>query len=97
MGEAVRVLAVQADRREEGEDFLPPLLLVRVEPVYVQGLADDVAHRHAGVERGVGVLEDYLHLAPVGQHVRLQLLLAVKDKLAVIRYPARRRLGQAQD
>ena len=96
MGEAVRVLTVQADRRKQGEDFLAPLLLVRVELVYVERLADDVAHRHAGVERGVGVLEDYLHLAAVGQHVRLYLLLRVKDNLAAVYDFARGRLGQAE-
>ena len=40
----------------------------------VQSLADDLAHCHAGVQRGGGVLEDNLHLAAVGQHIDLPAL-----------------------
>ena len=39
----------------------------------VDGLAHDVAHRHAGVQAGIGVLEHDLHLAAVRQHVHGRL------------------------
>ena len=38
------------------------------DPVDRQRLADDIAGRHARIERGVGILVDHLHLLPVGQH-----------------------------
>ena len=37
----------------------------------LQGFADDVARRHARIERGERVLEDDLHLAAIGSHLRL--------------------------
>src|SRR3712207_8184675 len=52
------------------------------------------ADRHARVEAGVGVLEDYLHVAPHGEHppaVVLQDVLPLEDDLAL------RRLEKAQD
>ena len=39
-------------------------------PWMIKRLADDLAGRHARVERGVGVLVDHLHAPPVGQHLR---------------------------
>ena len=33
-----------------------------------QGLADDLAHGHARIERGEGILKDDLHLAPAQPH-----------------------------
>jgi len=48
----------------------------------VQGLGDDVADRHARVERGEGILEDDLHLpADPTQPARAQLakVLAVEN------------------
>ena len=53
--------------------------------VNLHRLADDVANRHAGVERRVGVLEDHLHLAPhLAQLLALQLaqVLAIEEHLA---------------
>ena len=43
------------------------LALGRAQLGLVQGqaLADDLAHRHARVERRIGILEDDLHLAPL--------------------------------
>ena len=63
----------------------------------VQGLAHDLAHRHAGVEGGAGVLEDDLHLAPVGQHVHGDPVLAVVDGRAVVDDPARCGVIQPDD
>lgn len=34
----------------------------------VHGLPDDLAHRHTGIQRGIGVLEDHLHIAPEVLH-----------------------------
>ena len=47
-------------------DLLFAFNLVRIEPEDLEWLGDDVAHRHAGVEGGVGVLEDDLHLLAQG-------------------------------
>ena len=48
---------------------LTPFLAPR-DPMHQQRLAHDGADRDAGVERGVRVLEDDLHLAAIGQHPR---------------------------
>src|SRR5690606_37227515 len=37
--------------------------------VDLQAFADDVADRHAGTERAMGILEDDLHLAPQRPHL----------------------------
>ncbi len=53
--------------------------------VDLQRLGDDVADRHARVQRRVGVLEDHLHLAAHLAHlaaVQLGQVLAVEDDLA---------------
>ena len=62
---------------------------VRVLPlgqlVHLQRLADDVARRHARVQRAVGVLEDELHAAVHGAHaaaLELRQVLAVEEDLA---------------
>ncbi len=57
----------------------------RPHPVVVQGLLDDVAHRHAGIQRSERVLEDHLHLPahpaqPTAPH--LADLLAFEGDLA---------------
>ena len=70
MGVAVGVLGVQAHHAQKLLDALGALGLAGAQLVDVQGLADDLAHRHAGVQGGGGVLEDDLHLPPVGEHVR---------------------------
>ena len=59
VGEAVGVLPVQAHQLQAVIDhFLPLRALIQV--VDVHALADDIAHGHAGVQGGVGVLEDHL-------------------------------------
>ena len=59
---AVAVLGLQPDPVEQLGD--PPLDPAPLAPaVDQQRLADDLADRHARVERGVRVLEDHLHLA----------------------------------
>src|SRR5205085_513881 len=67
--EAVRVLGAEPDRAQELVDALLALDAARVEPVDLERLADDVAHRHPGVQRRVGILEDDLHLPPVLAHL----------------------------
>ena len=62
VGEAIGMVGVQADTVEQvgdlGAPTVPPLT------PHDEGLADDVADRHARVEAGVGILEDHLHLPP---------------------------------
>ncbi len=67
-------------------------------------LADDVADRHAGVERGVGVLEDHLDVAPhrlqrpagqPGDVLALVADLARGGPLQVHQHPGHRRLAAA--
>ncbi len=43
----------------------------RGEPVQHQRFAQHGTHRHAWVERGVGVLKDDLHAPPLGAHLRV--------------------------
>ena len=61
---AVAKLGAQADRVEELDDA-PVERRPAGEPVQPQRLADDLAARHPRVQRGVGVLEDDVDLAPV--------------------------------
>ena len=64
-----------------------------MQPVHRQRLGQDLAHRHARVERGIGVLEDDLHVpAQAAQRV----LAEVGDLLALEADRARGRLHQAQ-
>ncbi len=71
-GELVRValgvLGAQADGLEQLEDALLALGL-GADAVDAQRLADDVAHAHARVQRGVRVLEDDLHVAAQALHL----------------------------
>ena len=69
--ELVRVVAhllgPEADPLEQRRDPLLARAAVR-EAVVGERLADDLARGQARVERGVGVLEDDLEVAPVGVH-----------------------------
>ena len=64
------------------------------DPVHDERLADDVADRHAGVERGVRILEDDLHLPPHPAHL-LATDLGQLDTLEAHR--ARGRLEELED
>ena len=65
-----------------GEELLHPggKLLGRHHLVYPQHLGDGVVYRHTGVERGIGVLEDHLHL---GAEPAERIALHVGDVRAV--------------
>src|SRR3546814_5098147 len=71
-GKLVREIAhlggAQADAIEELRDHLLALLRSR-DTVDEQRLADDIADRHARIQRRVRVLEDDLHLAAEGAHL----------------------------
>ncbi len=67
-GRASSALGPQAHPEGECRDPLGQLAAAR-NPVIDDRLADDVANSQARVERGVGVLEDDLELAPVGPHL----------------------------
>src|SRR5690606_14328171 len=60
---AVDVLRVQADDVQQVLDLLAPVALGRHLRVDLEGLTDDVAHRHPRVQRGVRVLEHHLDVA----------------------------------
>ena len=67
MGVAVDVLGVETDERHQLLDALEPALLV--DAVHAHRVGDDRVHRHARVERCVGILEDDLHLAALPSQV----------------------------
>ena len=101
-GELVRVtvvvLGVEADHLQK---VLHPLLRslprATAHVVDLQWLGDDVAHRHAGVQTRVGILEDYLHAPPYVEHllaVVREYVLALEDNLA-LRGPSRRKTRRA--
>src|SRR5215217_800712 len=87
---AVVVLGVEPDDLEEL--LYPPLALAAGAIAYVvglQGLGDDVAHRHAGIQTRVGVLEDDLYVPAHAEHtlaVVTEYVLAVEDHLALRRF-----------
>src|SRR5450756_999492 len=64
---ALRVLGAEPDGLEQLEDALLALGL-GADIVDLERLADDVAHAHARVQRGVRVLEDDLHVAAQPLH-----------------------------
>src|SRR5262249_57242800 len=63
MREARHLGGSKSDKLEELGDPLAPIALRRA--VDLQRLADDVARRHARIERGERILKDDLHLAPI--------------------------------
>ena len=68
VGEAVGVLPVEAHHLQQLVDALLAALLI-VHLVDDHALLDDGGNRHAGVQRGVGVLENNLGLFGVGKAV----------------------------
>ena len=89
----VDVLGAQADALEDVRDAGAALLRL-ADAVHAQRFADDVARRHARIERRERVLEDDLHLPPVGAQLPL---VEMRDVGAVDPDPARGRLDQAED
>ena len=89
---APRVLGQQAD---DGQKLAGALLALGlgVQAVHGHRLDQDLAHGHARIERGVGVLEDDLHVAA---QLAQRLLVEVRDLLALEAHRARRRIHQAQ-
>ena len=59
VGIAGGVLTVQAHMIHQLQDALHALLLGLIELMDIQGLTDDVGDGHAGVQRGIGILEDH--------------------------------------
>ena len=87
------MLLGEADQVQQLEDALLARLAL-VDLVDVQPLADDVGDGHAGVQGGVGVLED--HLDVLGELLAL-LALQVRHVLALKEDLAVRGLVQADD
>ena len=77
-----RVLRVQSDQFHEAEDLLSALCFVGIEFMDVQGLADDLFDRHTGIQRGIGILENHLHLGAVLDHVLICDQISVVVDLA---------------
>jgi len=59
---AAQLVGLQTDQVEQFDDSVAALSLGLVGPVDDHALSDDVLDPHTRVERGVGVLEDHLHL-----------------------------------
>ena len=57
-------------------------------------LADDLAHSHARIQRGIGILENNLQVTTLGTHRRVR---EMSEILAAEQNLARRRLRKAQD
>ena len=71
--ERVREAAERRTRQlHQVEQFQHPFTPFRriADPVDQERLGNDVAHRHARIERGVRVLEDHLHVPPYGPQPR---------------------------
>ena len=92
VGIAVQVILLQAHALHQLAHAVVDVLCVHA--LVAQRLADDAGHGHAGVQRRVGILEDHLHAAAVGQHL---LFIKGCDVRAVQQNLARRGLVQAHD
>src|SRR5205085_8818083 len=90
---AARVMRREADEPQQLLDARPQLLRSRDEAVEPQRLTENLAHGHARIERGIGVLEDDLHGAPERAHL---VLAELEDIPAGETYGAGGRLDQAQ-
>src|SRR3954468_20081324 len=89
----VDMLGAQPDALEDVSDARAALLRV-ADAVHAQRLADDVAGRHARIERRERILKDDLHLPSVGAQLRLG---EMRDIRAVDLDLPRSRLDQPQD
>ena len=78
----------------EQRAHLLDLLGPRADAVHEQRLAHDLADRHARIERGVGVLEDRLHVAAEAEQFGLR---GVRHVRAFEEHAARGRLFQPHD
>ena len=59
VGVAGGMLTVQAHMVHQLQDARHALLLGLIELMDIQRLADDIGHGHAGVQGGIGILEDH--------------------------------------
>ena len=93
MGIAAALLRVEPDLFQQvGYPLCSPA--TGVSTVNLHGVAQDPVDPHPGVEGGVGVLEDDLHLpAQFPELGRVQ----VEDIPALVGHPARRGFNQPQD
>ena len=85
VGIAIGHVAVQSDQRQQLGDAIVNLVL-RQDLVDAHRLTDDVADRHARIERREGILEDHLHLLAHREHfvaARLREVGALEQDLAV--------------
>jgi len=90
---AVHGVGAQADAFEHRGD--PRLALLGRDGLEIlQRLGDDGAGGEARVERGVGILEDHLNVAPMSPH---RLLIEPRDVDAAEHDAAFGRLDEAQD
>ena len=71
VGEATGPGRVHAHLTHDLGHLVPHFGGGKLREMEAHGFLQNLAHGHARVERRVGVLEDHLHLAPVGQHVRV--------------------------
>ena len=93
VGIAPDVVGLEAHRLQQLLHALGALLRV-AEPVDLHRLRDQLAHREARVQRGVGVLKDHLHALAVGLHLPV---IQVRDLRAAAEDAPGVRLVDLQD
>lgn len=93
---AVCVLAVESDALKKGDYLLSSLRLVGGEMVDIDGLAYDIAYRHARVKARIGILENHLHLASEGQHIDRHFVFLIENNISVVDYLAVRGLIESE-
>ena len=81
---AVCVLTVQANALQQSDDLIVAVLFVLGQMMDINALTHDVANGHAGVQTCVGILKNDLHPAAVGQHIHCDLVVLIKQQVAVI-------------
>ena len=92
----VCVLAVQANALQQSDDLIVAILFVLGQMMDINALTHDVADGHAGIQTCVGILKNDLHPAAVGQHIHCDLVVLIKQQVAVIVDLAAGGLVQAQ-
>ena len=96
MAVAVCVLAVQANALQQSDDLIVAVLFILSQMMDINALTHDVANGHAGVQTCVGILKNDLHPTAVGQHIHCDLVILIKQQVAVIVDLAAGGLVQAQ-
>ena len=78
VGVPAHVVGLEAHRLQQGGHLFVPLSWGILHMLWMSmGSRNDLAHRHTGIQRGIGVLEDHLHIPPEVLHFACRVSLVM--------------------